>query len=61
MPRRSHGCNAASHCAPAERGAILEIMRLHGWSASGAAQRFVVHPGTVRDEQRAVEEKLPAE
>ena len=50
-----------SHYAPEERAEILQIMRLRGWSAKQAGQRFVVHPNTIRNWQRAVEDKLRAE
>ncbi|MEM8756745.1 MAG: DDE-type integrase/transposase/recombinase [Planctomycetota bacterium] len=47
--------------APTERAQILEVMRLRGWSTKETAQRFVVHPNTIRNWQRAVEDKLRAE
>ncbi|MEM1185337.1 MAG: hypothetical protein AAGI53_10090, partial [Planctomycetota bacterium] len=49
------------HYAPEERAEILQVMRLRGWSAKQAGQRFVVHPNTIRNWQRAVEDKLRAE
>lgn len=49
------------HYAPAERAQILEVVRLRGWSAKEAAARFVVHPNTIRNWQKAVDDKLRAE
>jgi putative transposase len=49
------------HYAPAERAQILEVMKLCGWSTKEAAQRFIVHPNTIRNWQKAVEDKLRAE
>ncbi|MEO0629903.1 MAG: DDE-type integrase/transposase/recombinase, partial [Planctomycetota bacterium] len=43
------------------RAQILEVMRLRGWSTKEAAQRFVVHPNTIRNWQKTVEDKLRAE
>ena len=49
------------HYSPAERAQILEVMKLRGWSAKEAGARFVVHPNTIRNWQRAVHDKLNAE
>lgn len=49
------------HYAPAERAKILEVMKLRGWSAKEAGARFVVHPNTIQNWQKAVEDKLRAE
>ena len=49
------------HYSPAERAQILEIMKLRGWSAKEAGARFVVHPNTIRNWQKAVRDKLRAE
>ncbi|MCB9848509.1 MAG: DDE-type integrase/transposase/recombinase [Phycisphaeraceae bacterium] len=49
------------HYSPAERAQILEVMRLRGWSTKEAGSRFVVHPNTIRNWQRAVDDKLRAE
>ena len=49
------------HYTPEERAEILQVMRLRGWSAKRAGQRFVVHPNTIRNWQKAVEDKLRAE
>jgi transposase len=40
-----------SHYAPEERAEILQVIRLRGWSAKQAGQRFVVHPNTIRNWQ----------
>jgi transposase-like protein len=45
------------HYAPEERARILEVMRLRGWTVKQAAQRFVVHPNTIRNWRRAVEDR----
>lgn len=34
--------------SPEQRAEILQIMRLRGWSAKQVADRFVVHPNTIR-------------
>ncbi|MEL6797349.1 MAG: DDE-type integrase/transposase/recombinase [Planctomycetota bacterium] len=36
-------------------------MKLRGWSTKEASQRFIVHPNTIRNWQKAVENKLRAE
>ena len=46
------------HYAPEERAEILRVMRLRNWSAKQAGQRFVVRPNTIRNWQKAVEDKL---
>ncbi len=47
-----------SHYAPEERAEILQLMRLRGWSLKEAGERFVVHPNTIRNWQKAVDAKL---
>ncbi|MEL6761931.1 MAG: hypothetical protein AAFP04_16245, partial [Myxococcota bacterium] len=59
--RRRKPAHQRSHYSPAERAHILEIMRLRGWSTKEAAQRFIVHPNTIRNWQKAVEHELRAE
>ncbi|MEL6796501.1 MAG: DDE-type integrase/transposase/recombinase, partial [Planctomycetota bacterium] len=59
--RRRKPAHQRSHYAPAERAKILEVMKLRGWSTKEAAQRFIVHPNTIRNWQKAVEDKLRAE
>lgn len=49
------------HYSRAERAQILGVMKLRGWSAKEAGARFVVHPNTIRNWQRAVRDKLRAE
>lgn len=49
------------HYSPAERAQILEVMKLREWSAKEAGARFVVHPNTIRNWQKAVRDKLRAE
>ena len=46
------------HYSPAERAQIVEIMKLRGWSAKEAGARFIVHPNTIHNWQRAVHDKL---
>ena len=41
--------------APEQRLAILQLMRLRGWSTQIVAKRFVLHPNTVRSWIKAVE------
>lgn len=43
---------------PEERAEILQVMRLRGWSPKEAGERFVVHPNTIRNWQRAVSDKV---
>lgn len=45
------------HYCPEERAEILQVMRLRGWSAKVAGQRFVVYPNTIRNWQKAVEDR----
>ena len=59
--RRRKQSHQRPHYAPAERAQILEVVRLRGWSAKEAGERFVVHPNTIRNWQKAVEDKLRAE
>ena len=42
---------------PEQRMEILQIMRLRGWSAKQAADRFVLHPNTVRSWIKALKNK----
>ena len=37
-----------THYSPEERGDILTLMSLRHWSAKQTAQRFGVHPNTIR-------------
>jgi transposase-like protein len=46
------------HYSPAERSQILEVVKLRGWSAKEAGSRFVVHPNTIRNWEKAVDDKL---
>lgn len=50
-----------SHYSPSERAQILQVVKLRGWSAKEAGARFVVHPNTIRNWQKAVHDKLKAE
>ncbi|MEO1717482.1 MAG: helix-turn-helix domain-containing protein [Planctomycetota bacterium] len=59
--RRRKPTHQRSYYAPAERAQILEVVRLRGWSAKEAAERFAVHPNTIRNWQKAVDDKLRAE
>ncbi|MEO0632009.1 MAG: hypothetical protein AAFY46_14990, partial [Planctomycetota bacterium] len=59
--RRRKSAHQRPHYAPAERAQTLEVMRLRGWLANEAAERFVVHPNTIRNWQKAIEDKLRAE
>ena len=49
------------HYSPSERAQILEVMRLRGWSAKEAGIRFILHPNTIQNWQKAVDNKLNAE
>lgn len=40
--------------SPTQRIEILQIMRLRGWTASQAAERFVLHPNAIRNWKRAI-------
>lgn len=42
---------------PEQRAEILQIMRLRGWSAKLAADRFVIHPNTIRSWIKALKNK----
>ncbi|MEN1705640.1 MAG: hypothetical protein AAGJ54_09040 [Planctomycetota bacterium] len=44
--------------APEERAEILRVMRLRGWSPKEAGERFVVHPNTIRNWLKAVDDKI---
>ena len=59
--RRRKLAHQRPHYSPAERAQILEVMRQRGWSTKEAAQRFIVHPNTIRNWRKAVENKLRAE
>ena len=37
------------------RAEVLQVMALRGWSVSQAAERFVIHPNTIRAWQKAAE------
>ena len=41
--------------SPDQRLAILQIMRLRNWNTTLVANRFVLHPNTVRDWIKAVD------
>ncbi|MEM1027022.1 MAG: DDE-type integrase/transposase/recombinase [Planctomycetota bacterium] len=59
--RRRYPAKHRPHFAPQERAEILQLQRLRGWSAKQTAARFVLHPNTVRNWQRAIREKYLAE
>ena len=59
--RHRYPAKRRPHFAPQERAEILQLKRLRGWSAKEAAQRFAVHPNTIRNWQRAVRDKHHAE
>ena len=59
--RERKAAHQRPHYSPAERAQILEVMKLRGWSAKEAGVRFVVHPNTIRNWQKAVRDKLRAE
>lgn len=42
---------------PEQRAEILQIMRLRGWSAKRAADRFIIHPNTIRSWIKALKNK----
>ncbi len=46
--------------APDQRLAIIQLMRLRGWSAKVVAKRFVLHPNTVRTWVAAIEGRKPS-
>ncbi len=48
------------HFVPEERAEILQVMRLRGWSPKKTAERFGVHPNTIRNWMNAVDDKLRA-
>lgn len=50
-----------AHYSPGERAEILQVMRLRGWTAKRTAERFVVHPNTIRNWQKAIRDKHNAE
>ncbi len=43
--------------SPEQRAEILQIMRLRGWSAKQTANRFVIHPNTIRSWIKALKNK----
>ena len=47
--------------APEERAEILQVMRLRGWSPKEAGERFVVHPNTIWNWLKAVDDKVRSE
>ena len=49
--------NRRPQYTPEQRLKILQIMRLRGWSAKQAADRFVLHPNTVRSWVKALKNK----
>jgi len=42
------------HFEPQQRAEILQLMRLRNWSPKQTAERFVLHPNTIRNWQKAV-------
>jgi transposase InsO family protein len=59
--RQRKPAHQRSHYSPSERAQILEVTKLRGWSAKEAGMRFVLHPNTIRNWQKAVGNKLNAE
>ncbi len=59
--RRRKPAHQRPHYSPAERAQILAVMTLRGWSAKEAGARFVVHPNTIRNWEKAIEDKLRSE
>ncbi|MEM9752934.1 MAG: DDE-type integrase/transposase/recombinase [Planctomycetota bacterium] len=59
--RRRYPAKHRPHFAPQERAEILQLQRLRGWSAKQTTERFVLHPNSVRNWQRAIREKHRAE
>ncbi|MEQ8771143.1 MAG: DDE-type integrase/transposase/recombinase [Phycisphaerales bacterium] len=59
--RQRQPAKQGPHYAPEERAEILQVMRLRLWSAKQAGQRFVVHPITIRNWQKAVSNKLESQ
>ena len=49
------------HYSPEERSEILLIGRLRGWSSKDLADRFLVHPNTIRGWRRALTRRHRAE
>jgi len=49
------------HYSPEERAEILQVMRLRGWAAKRTAERFVLHPNTIRNWQKAIRNKHKSE
>ncbi len=43
--------------SPEQRAEIIQIMRLRGWSAKQSANRFVIHPNTIRSWIKALKNK----
>ncbi len=50
-----------AHYSPGERAEILQVKRLRGWPAKRIAERFVLHPNTIRNWQKAIRDKHRAE
>ena len=50
-----------AHYSPGERAEILQVMQLRGWTAKRTAERFVLHPNTIRNWQKAIREKHRSE
>jgi len=50
-----------AHYSPSERAEILQLMRLRGWTAKRMAERFVLHPNTIRNWQRSEERRVGKE
>lgn len=59
--RRGRTPGRRPHYSPEERSEILQIGRLRGWSAREIAERFLVHPNTIRGWQRSLNQRRRAE
>jgi len=49
------------HFAPQESAEILQLIRLRGWTLKHAAERFVLHPNTIRNWQKALHDRHRAD
>ncbi len=57
--RRSAKPHKRPTFSPEQRWAILQLMRLRGWSVQTTADRFVLHPNTIRLWLKAVHSESP--